>query len=270
MNESKHQRQSRGIGFPILSLSEAARMLTNIATYGFEHSAQTLASLMGHKTTNSSSFRQRVAAFRDWGLLTGRGDRLTMTDTARMIAMPTSSDARQKAMQASFLHCEIFSRLHEEIAKGRNIDRDGLKGQAVNRFSVSPQRVDKFVDSFIESALAAGMARHDDQGQLVLLELSSESVDDEAVELEQATGEPSPEPGPSPITTVQLTDPGLQTPAVHQSWQIDGGEIVFIVRTGRALPSTSFAEIGEIVRQLEKLAASLNVEGVDKEIEGEQ
>lgn len=241
-------------------------MLTNIGTYGFEHSAQTLASLMGHKTTNSSSFRQRVAAFRDWGLLTGRGDRLTMTDTARMIAMPTNPDARQKAMQASFLHCDIFSRLHEEIAKGRNIDRDGLKGQAVNRFLVSPQRADKFVDSFIESALAAGMARHDDQGQLVLLELSSESVDDEAVELEQATGEPSPETTLPPTSTARQADTVLKTPVINQSWPAGDGEIALIFRMG-TLPAASFKEIGEIVSQIEKLAASLNATDPDEGIE---
>ncbi len=161
-------------------------------------------------------------------------------------------------MQRSFLHCNVFSRLHEETAKGRALDKDSLKGQAVNRFAVSSKRADKFVDSFIKSVVAAGMAERNDQGQVVLLELEGEGVTDEDDEAEHEIGEPLPEPTPPPSPTAHRADPGLAAPAVHQSWPIDGGAIVLTIRTGGALPAWSFKEIGTIVGQLEELATFLN------------
>lgn len=127
----------------------------------------------------------------------------------------------------------------------------------------------RFVDSFIESAMAAGMAEGSDQGEVVLLEHAGEDADCENGDPEPETGEPSPELAP-PITPRALqVDPGPQTPTVHQAWSIDGGEIVLTIRTGGALPAASFQAIGEIVGALEKLATSLNAEDADEEIESE-
>ena len=82
-------RRKRATGFPVVSLAEAAAILKEAGKYGFDHSTAAFASYMGHSTTNSGAFRQRLAAFRDWKLIAGRGDRLAMTDIARMIALST-------------------------------------------------------------------------------------------------------------------------------------------------------------------------------------
>ena len=47
------------------------------------------------------------------------------------------------------------------------------------------------------------------------------------------------------------------TPVVHQVWAIDGGSIVFEIRTDKPLPATAFATVGDVVASLEHLAETL-------------
>mgnify|MGYP003421329382 CR=1 FL=1 len=46
-------------------------------------------------------------------------------------------------------------------------------------------------------------------------------------------------------------------PVVHQAWVIDGGSIVFEIRTDKPLPASAFATVGEVVASLEHLAETL-------------
>jgi hypothetical protein len=46
-------------------------------------------------------------------------------------------------------------------------------------------------------------------------------------------------------------------PVVHQAWVIDGGSIVFEIRTDKPLPATAFATVGEVVASPEHLAETL-------------
>ena len=166
----KRPSRKRGTAFPVVSLPETARILREAGKYGFEHHTASFATYMGHSSTNSGAFRQRLAAFRDWELIDGRGDTLTMTEVARRIAMPTDEAAEREALQQAFKNCEVFTGLYEKMAKGQPLDRDGLAAQAVHGFGVSPAKAPQFVRSFVESVLAAHMAATDDQGNVVLLD----------------------------------------------------------------------------------------------------
>ena len=64
---------------------------------------------MGHSTTNSGTFRQRLAAFRDWKLIAGRGDTVVFTDAAKIIAHPPDERAGVEALQTAFMNCGVFS-----------------------------------------------------------------------------------------------------------------------------------------------------------------
>lgn len=258
----KRPRQKRSTGFPVLPLPEAVRILKEVTKYGFDHTIPALATHMGHKTHNSGSFRERIAALRDWGLITRRDDMFTMTETARMIAMPTDQAMELQSTRQAFKACRVFYTLYEQTAKGQAISREGIKAQAVHEFAVTPGRADKFVDSFVRSAMAAELAELDGEGQVILRNRAEDSEIEERV---HEPGEPSPEQA-SPITPVAAV-PVLQAPTVHQAWPIRGGEIVLTIRTGGALPAASFEKIGEIVEALEKLAASLNAEDADEDTE---
>ncbi len=254
---AKRPRRKRGTGFPVVSLSEAARILKEAGKYGFEHPAPAFASYMGHSTTNSGSFRQRLAAFRDWDLITGRGEMLTMTEVARLIAMPTDATAERRAMQTAFNNCGVFARLYEQSAKGQPLTAEGLGGRAVHELGVAPSSSPKFIESFIESAIAAELAELSEDGDVMLWGpengAAAESAAAETSDLQQ----PSPD---ASHTRGSATERATAVPTVRQSWPIAGGEILFELRSDQALPAAAFVAIGELVAKLETLASSLGPE----------
>lgn len=247
-------RRKRTTGFPVVSLAEAAEILKEAGKYGFDHSTAAFATYMGHSTTNSGAFRQRLAAFRDWKLIAGRGDSLAMTDIARAIAHPTDDDAERRALQTAFMNSPVFFKLYDESAKGQPLAPGSLGNRAVLNLGVAPGSKDKFVQSFVDSAVAAGLASLNEDGQIVLAPL-----DAGAGEGQQSSEEQFLE-GPQPVQLSSgRTQPvaRLGTPVVHQTWAIDGGSIVFEIRTEKPLPATAFATVGEVVASLEHLAETL-------------
>lgn len=257
--EPTTHRRKRGTGFPVVDLSEAARILKEAGKYGFEHPASAFASYMGHSSTNSGSFRQRLAAFRDWELITGRGESLAMTEVARMIAMPTDTDAELKALQQAFENCDVFLRMYKQTAKGQPLDQSRLGGRAVHELGVAPAKASKFAESFVESAVVAQLAEIDEEGKVVLwgptieppdgeTEISSsDAVTSEPIQTETST---TAQAQPRPTTS-------SSTPTIRQSWPIAGGTILFELHSDEALPASAFGQIGEVVSRLESLADAL-------------
>lgn len=252
-------RRKRATGFPVVSLAEAAAILKEAGKYGFDHSTAAFASYMGHSTTNSGAFRQRLAAFRDWKLIAGRGDRLAMTDIARVIAHPTDDEAERKALQTAFVNSPVFFKLFDESAKGKPLAAGPLGNRAVLNVGVAPSSKDKFVQSFVDSAVAAGLASLDDDGQVVLAPFDGGADGGQQPSDEQFID--NRQPGP---TSLGRTQPVARqgTPVVHQTWAIDGGSIVFEIRTDRPLPATAFTTVGQVVASLEVLAETLGAHAV--------
>ena len=247
-------RRKRATGFPVVSLAEAAAILKEAGKYGFDHSTTAFATYMGHSTTNSGAFRQRLAAFRDWKLIAGRGDRLVMTDIARMIAHPTDDEAERRALQTAFMNSPVFFKLFDESAKGKPLAPGPLGNRAVLNLGVAPGSKDKFVQSFVDSAVAAGLASLNEDGQIVLAPLEVGADGGQQPSEEQFIDNRQPGPS-SPGRTQPVARQG--TPVVHQTWAIDGGSIVFEIRTDKPLPASAFATVGEVVASLEHLAETL-------------
>ncbi len=247
-------RRKRTTGFPVVSLAEAAAILKEAGKYGFDHSTEAFASYMGHSTTNSGAFRQRLAAFRDWKLIAGRGDRLAMTDIARMIAHPTDDEAERRALQTAFMNSPVFFKLFDESAKGKPLAAGPLGSRAVLNLGVAPGSKDKFVQSFVDSAVAAGVASLNEDGQIVLAPLDAGADGGQQPSEEQFID--SRQPGPAQTGRTQVVA-RQGTPVVHQAWAINSGSIVFEIRTDKPLPATAFTTVGEVVASLERLAETL-------------
>jgi hypothetical protein len=244
-------RRKPSTGFPVVSLAEAATILKNASKYGFEQSVAEFASHMGHTTTNSGAFRQRLAAFRDWKLITGRGDHISMTDIGRVIALPPDRVTEQDALRDAFKSCTVFNRLYDDSLKNKPLDRQGVGRRAVHAFGVSPKTVNKFIDSFVESAVVAGFAEELADGQVRLVEpgdLSNVAA--------SAPAEPPLSAVGSPAATRSLS-PTRSTPWVHHALPIDGGMIVFEIHSEWPLPASAYATVGEVVASLERLQATL-------------
>ena len=207
---------------------------------------------MGHSTTNSGAFRQRMAALRDWKLVAGRGGTISMTEVARVIALPPDHNAEQEALRTAFESCTVFYRLYEESQKGTPLSGQGLGNRAVHAFGVSPSSVSKFVSSFVASAVAAGLGEAHDDDRITLLELDGGVGDG----LDRAKGPPTSVGSSSAITR---TSPPCRSavPVVHQSWPIQGGTVHFEIRSERPLPASAYAHVGDVVASLERLSAVL-------------
>lgn len=242
-------RRRPSTGFPVVSLPEAAKIVREAGKYGFEHSVSSFARYMGHSTTNSGAFRQRLAAFRDWKLIAGRGDTIVFTDTAKTIALPPSEAAERDALQTAFMNCTVFSKLLEGPAKGQRLQTQQFGASAVHDYGVSPSAVERFVASFIESAVAAGLAETEND-EVILLE-PGDSIDLAARGEADQPAADRPEQSRSRERWTELT------PVVHQEWTIPGGAVVFEVRLDRPLPAGLFTQLGVVVQELETLAEEL-------------
>ena len=179
---------------------------------------------------------------------------LTMTEVARMIAMPTDPESERKAMQDAFKNCDVFTRLYDQTAKGQPLTADRLGGRAVHEFGVAPGKASKFIESFVESAVAAELAEQDEQGDIILWGPANDTVAASAPLGDMNATVPSPAPS-QPIA--QRADASTAAPTIRQVWPIDGGAIVFELRSEKALPATAFGALGEVVAKLEGLATSL-------------
>ena len=256
---SSRPSRKRTTGFPVVPLSEAVQILRKAAKYGFDHSLATFARAMGHSTTNSGAFRLRLSAFRNWGLIAGGRDTVTMTEIARTIAVATDEIDLRQALQQAFWNCEIFSGLYEQMAKSETLDQDDLGAHAVLKLGVAPGKRQTFVKSFVDSLETAQLAKVDGQGNVVLLEQDNSEQDDIG---DLADHEPigQPDQGPHVPYTPQTIDrqpPRDLPPLIRQSWPLPEGEIVFELRSADALPAAAFVTVGKAVEALETLAASL-------------
>lgn len=270
-NDTRESRERvRSASFPASSLALAPQVLRDAGKYGFEHSDSTFASYLGLSTTNSGTFRERVAAFRDFGLVTGRGGTLTMTDIARQIARPLSDEDERHALQDAFLHCEIFARLYDESAKGVPLKQQHLEARAIRDLQIAAKNGKRFMKSFVGSLVVAGLGEASggetvtlrEKGDLGLGAANEPLVPDGATGAARR-GIRTPNSGPSTTPTPgshfdrsSLAAPHTE-PAIHQVWEIQDGQVLFEVRMEGALPSEAYSSIGTVIACVEKLVGSL-------------
>lgn len=247
---SPKKRRKPSTGFPVVPLPEAAKIIREAGKYGFEHSISAFARYMGHSTTNSGAFRQRLAAFRDWKLIAGRGDTVVFTDTAKSIAVPPDRAAEHEALQTAFMNCAVFSSLYESVTKGQPVEAQHLGAKAVHELGISPSASDRFTSSFIESAVAAGLAESEN-GEIVLLELGAAAGGD-GVDEDDVTEEEGAATAPA-----RGRPPSVGSPVVRQEWPLPSGAVLFEVRLDRPLPAALFTQLGSVVEQVEALASRL-------------
>ncbi len=243
-------RRSRGTGFPVVPLADAARYVTDAGKHGTTHTLDAFAEYMGHGTTNSGAFRQRFAALRDWNLVTGSGDSIALTDLGQKIAFEADPDERQKALREAFRSCEVFARLLDESAKGVRIDPSKIASRGVLSHGVAPQSRGTFMRSFVQSAIAAGFA--DEAGDEIVLrdpDLESDDEGDRDVRVEDRA---------SGAEKAEVSRPRAAVPAVvRQAWPTAAGEVIFEIRSRTPIPAKAYADVAKAVEQLEQLVDAL-------------
>lgn len=251
--EAQKRRRKPSTGFPIIGLSEVTAALTKAAQHGWEHSVAEIAGYLGHTTTNSGAFRMKLAALRDYGVVSGRGDELQITEIGRTIAVPESLEDRARALQEAFLNT-VFGPLYEESVKGTPIAVESLGRRAVNRLGVAASSQSSFADAFTKSAVEAGLAELGGDGRITLLHRGERTLS-------------VPESAASTSTSIATDSRGSATtytptsrrkPVVDQRWAVGAdGEVALTISLDRPLSASDFAAIGAVVQQIEQLVDGL-------------
>ncbi len=240
------ETRRRGTGFPVVPLPEAARTLRRVAKHGPEHSLGAFAQYLGHGTSNSGPFRAKLAAFRDWKLVTTSGNRVVLTALGKQIAQTDEGPEEVAALRQAFAQCAIFASVYEDSAKGTALDADKLSKKAVLELGVAAASADTFVRSLIESAEAAGLAESIDGGKKVKF-LSIQ--EDEMPASDQLVDEGPVGRGPG------LSEPNRHSRVVvSQTWPTPLGAVVLEIRSSQPLPAAAYSQVAEAVAAVEKLA----------------
>lgn len=245
----------RGVGFPTVPLADAAAAVRRIARHGPHHSEAAFAQYLGHNTTNSGAYRQKAAAYRDWGLITSSAGRIALTDLSRRLAMAEEPDDRE-VLQEVFFGCDVFRAVYDECAKGQPIETEWLARRAVLMLGVAAASAQRFVESFVSSAVTAGVAKRLSDRSFAL---------DAPPELDADANQPAAPPraavpahtyyGGDPVPTAALT---TRPPvALRQEWPLADGVVVFEIRSARPLPAAAFVAIAGAVTAAASVAEAL-------------
>jgi hypothetical protein len=247
----ERRRRKAATGFPVLDLGEAASVLARASQHGWEHTVAEIAGYMGHATTNSGAFRAKLAALRDYGLVSGRGESLEITQVGRRIAIPETGEERLTALQEAFANT-VFGPLYQESVKGSPISIDSIGRRAVNRLGVAPASQGQFREVFVRSAAAAGLAETAGDGKITLVTKPQARPSDAG-----NLGSADRPPGDDPAAPGHPADRPALKPVLDQHWPFPDGEVRLTVTIARPLSAADFASIGSVVAQIEKLVAGL-------------
>jgi hypothetical protein len=243
--------KQRGAGFPVLSLPEAVKIIKEAGKYGKQHALAAVAGYAGHQSHTSGPFKQKLAALREWGLVTTASGTATLTESAMRIAHPSSDEDVVNALLDAFRSSPIFLRTYEDAAKGIALKLDVLGNSAVTRLGVSATAKAAFVKSFVDSAEAAGLAERVGNAEVKLIPMSGSSVKEEA----ESGDKDSAEAG----TLFQDANTPLKSkPVLSQTWGGEHAQIVLQIHSVSHLSAKDFSLVGQVAQAIETLHSTLN------------
>lgn len=255
--DERRRRRRPSTGFPVLDLGEAASVLARASQHGWHHTVAEIAGYMGHATTNSGAFRAKLAALRDYGLVSGRGESLEITQVGRKVAVPETEEERLAALREAFANT-VFNPVYQESVKGSPISVDSIGRRAVNRLGVAPGSQGQFGEVFARSASAAGLAEAAGDGMVKLLAKPHDRSSDG-----DNRGSTDGPPGENPPAAGQPSGRPAVKPVLDQRWPFPEGEVALTVTISRPLSAADFTSIGSVVAQIERLVAGLTGGGLD-------
>jgi hypothetical protein len=259
--------RKRGVGFPQMTLKDAVDAIVVAGQNGPSHSVDAFAAYMGHQTTNSGAFKYKLAALRDYGLIS-RGDRerVTITELAQelVLAAPEHYLARPLLLSA-FENCPLFERVYSDNAKNTALEITRVRNNVVMRHGIAADQADRFVDVFVKSAVFVGIADSDGKTVSLLPRSVAASgqlrIDDEIPgETDENVDASAPDKTGTSwwMHTPHSVNANMQGPiALRQAWAIDGGEIEFVIRTPKALPPEIYTMVAEMAVNASRMAELL-------------
>ncbi len=149
-------RSKSAIGYPYFDLDASIKVAEAIHMQGGGAcSPDQLAHWLDYKSTRSGTFLTRVAAAKQFGLIEGSGDRLTVADRALAILAPVMPSDAIRSRAEAFLNVALFDRVYNDF-RGKTLPPEvGLSNLFQNTYKIVPDRVPAAVRVFSASARQA-------------------------------------------------------------------------------------------------------------------
>lgn len=261
--ESSTPRKSRGASFPTLPLPEAIKIIREAGQYGKEHTPSALAAYAGHQSANSGPWKSKAAALREWGLIaTASPDKITLTGRAIRLAHPESSQQAQAALLECFTGAAIFMGIYRDLARGQELNVAQLSSKAISDHGIAIASKEKFINSFLESAAAAGLAERIGKDKFKTFPMPDVKAagdgneDTNALDSEDS-GNDQPDPGAPARGDTRLDK---VVPVMQQTWNFSDGEVRLSINSAKPIQAKSYADIARVVETVEALVTNLDVE----------
>ena len=154
----------RSVRYDLAASLEVARLADSA---GGSIAPDLLAPALGYSGTNNGAYLSRVASARLFGVVTGRGARLELTERGRQILAglePESSRSRREA----FLAVPLFRAVADAAESSDGHLPDDLAGWLVDEFGEVEDKARSAADQLVTSAGQAGLIRRTSEGKLQL------------------------------------------------------------------------------------------------------
>lgn len=257
--------RTRGKGYPRTPLGEARAYVTEAAKYGMSHHLDAFAQYLGHPKPTGGAFNHKIAAVRDWGLITRSGSTVTLTALAQRLALPTDPAQEARDLREAFEACAIFRDAYDRNAKGQPLSPDAFGNAAVLNLGISATGKDRFVRSFVKSAVLAGLAEEKGNGTFVLV--ADPSPDGAGAETVPPQSDSAPL-AETPASSSQASPPSVPKglrPAFRQTWEFEGGQLDISLALASPLPREAYAHIGGAMAELIGLLEASGAPGMSEE-----
>lgn len=173
-SSASQRRANSTIKFPYVGLDDVSAIAdTMLNRYGGHCSMVQLASALEQKPS-SGAFRVKVTAAKMFGVVSGRGDNLSLTPMGSALTDP---DRRRQARVDAFLQVPLYKAIYDEATRQGGMMPGSLKGieQMIVRLGVVPNQAETARLAFNRSARFAGFFEHGDN-RLIMPALGPETV----------------------------------------------------------------------------------------------
>ncbi|HEX7444681.1 MAG TPA: hypothetical protein VF320_12375, partial [Acidimicrobiales bacterium] len=154
----------RSVRYDLAASIEVARLAESA---GGTIAPDLLAPALGYSGTNNGAYLSRVASARLFGVITGRGARIELTDRGRQILAgrePESSRSRREA----FLAVPLFRAVADATGSGGGFLPEDLVRWLIDDFGEPDDKARSAADQLVASAGQAGLIRRSAEGKLQL------------------------------------------------------------------------------------------------------
>lgn len=149
-------RAKSAIGYPYFDLESSIAVAKVIRERGgMSCEADQLAHWLDYKSTRSGTYLTRVAAAKQFGLISGNSDRFSVTDRALAIIAPVMPSDAARAKSDAFLAVGLFARVFNDFRGKMLPPAVGIANLFQNTYGIVPDRVPQAVRVFLSSAQQA-------------------------------------------------------------------------------------------------------------------